>query len=245
MHLTWRSGSPDSQFARWLMMVSMAMAVLPVCRSPMISSRWPRPIGVIASMALIPVCSGWFTLLRCTTDGACSSRARSSVPSISPLPSSGMPSGSTTRPRNAVADGHGQHLAGAPHLLALFHLAEVAEDDHADLADVQVEREAADPAGELKQFARHRRGEPFDARDAVAALGDRANLLPGGLVRLVRLDEAAPARRGSRRAGLSAPPWFSLSRLLPLPGRWPHAAQRRLSAASRLLSVPSMSSSPI
>src|SRR6266436_4995846 len=31
MHLTWRWGSPDSQFARWLMMVSMAIAVLPVC----------------------------------------------------------------------------------------------------------------------------------------------------------------------------------------------------------------------
>ena len=32
--------------------------VLPVLRSPMMSSRWPRPIGVIASMALMPVCSG-------------------------------------------------------------------------------------------------------------------------------------------------------------------------------------------
>ena len=29
----------------WLRIVSMAMAVLPVLRSPMISSRWPRPIG--------------------------------------------------------------------------------------------------------------------------------------------------------------------------------------------------------
>src|SRR5262252_1513758 len=105
MHLTWRFGSPDSQFARWLMIVSMAMAVLPVCRSPMISSRWPRPIGVIASMALIPVCSGSFTFWRCTTDGACSSRARCWVPSISPLPSSGTPSGSTTRPRNPSPTG--------------------------------------------------------------------------------------------------------------------------------------------
>src|SRR4029077_18423744 len=105
MHLTWRAGSPDSQFARWLMIVSMAMAVLPVCRSPMISSRWPRPIGVMASMALIPVCSGSLTFWRCTTDGACSSSSRSSVPSISPLPSSGTPSGSTTRPRNPSPTG--------------------------------------------------------------------------------------------------------------------------------------------
>jgi hypothetical protein len=43
------------------MIVSIAMAVLPVPRSPMISSRWPRPIGIIESMALMPVCSGSFT----------------------------------------------------------------------------------------------------------------------------------------------------------------------------------------
>jgi hypothetical protein len=39
-------------------------AVLPVWRSPMISSRWPRPIGTIASMALMPVCIGSCTDLR-------------------------------------------------------------------------------------------------------------------------------------------------------------------------------------
>jgi hypothetical protein len=42
----------------WLMIVSSAIVVLPVWRSPMMSSRWPRPIGIIASMALMPVCSG-------------------------------------------------------------------------------------------------------------------------------------------------------------------------------------------
>ena len=57
-------------------MVSTQTAVLPVLRSPMISWRWPRPIGVIASMALMPVCSGSFTLCRCTTDGAWISSAR-------------------------------------------------------------------------------------------------------------------------------------------------------------------------
>ena len=33
----------------------------------MISWRWPRPIAVIASIALMPVCSGSFTGCRCTT----------------------------------------------------------------------------------------------------------------------------------------------------------------------------------
>src|ERR1035437_9142624 len=45
----------------WLMIVSMAMAVLPVPRSPMMSSRWPRPIGIMESIALMPVWSGSFT----------------------------------------------------------------------------------------------------------------------------------------------------------------------------------------
>jgi len=42
----------------WLRMVSMAMVVLPVRLSPMMSSRWPRPMGIIESMAFRPVCSG-------------------------------------------------------------------------------------------------------------------------------------------------------------------------------------------
>jgi hypothetical protein len=42
----------------------------------MISCRWPRPIGVSASIALRPVCSGSLTLWRITTLGARSSSAR-------------------------------------------------------------------------------------------------------------------------------------------------------------------------
>ena len=33
----------------------------PVCLSPMISSRWPRPIGTRLSTALMPVCMGSLT----------------------------------------------------------------------------------------------------------------------------------------------------------------------------------------
>ena len=52
------------------MIVSTPIAVLPVPRSPMISSRWPRPIGIMASIDLIPVWSGSFTERRSTTPGA-------------------------------------------------------------------------------------------------------------------------------------------------------------------------------
>ncbi len=57
-------------FPFWLMIVSVMIAVLPVWRSEMMSSRWPRPIGIIESIALIPVCIGSFTGWRRTTPGA-------------------------------------------------------------------------------------------------------------------------------------------------------------------------------
>ncbi len=90
---------------RWFRIVSTATVVLPVLRSPMISSRWPRPIGVIASMALMPVCSGSCTGLRPVMPGACTSRRRDSDDEIGPLPSIGLPSASTTRPISASPTG--------------------------------------------------------------------------------------------------------------------------------------------
>src|SRR3972149_1354993 len=47
--------------ARWFRIVSMATVVLPVWRSPRISSRWPRPTGIRASTTLSPVWSGTAT----------------------------------------------------------------------------------------------------------------------------------------------------------------------------------------
>ena len=59
--------------SRWLTMASMAMAVLPVLRSPMMSSRWPRPMGTIASMARRPVWTGSHTGWRSMMPGALNS----------------------------------------------------------------------------------------------------------------------------------------------------------------------------
>ena len=87
------------------MIVSIAIAVLPVWRSPMISSRWPRPIGIIASIAFRPVCIGSFTGWRWTTPGALNSAGRVSSVLMSPLPSSGTPSGETMRPSSASPTG--------------------------------------------------------------------------------------------------------------------------------------------
>ena len=86
-------------------MVSRATAVLPVCRSPMISSRWPRPIGTKESTAFKPDCIGSWTDCRAMIPGALMSTRRRSLVSIGPLPSIAFPRGSTTRPRSSGPTG--------------------------------------------------------------------------------------------------------------------------------------------
>ena len=150
------------------MIASMPMAVLPVLRSPMINSRWPRPIGVIASMALMPVCSGSVTGLRPATPGAIVSTSRRSVVTIGPLPSSGLPSGSTTRPMHAFAHRHAQQPAGAFDFVPFLDRQVVAQDDHADRAFFEVEGQPDGAVGKLDHFAGHHARQAVDARDAVA-----------------------------------------------------------------------------
>ncbi len=119
---TWRRRSPpalppgriqsglvaDPEDGALLFGGSMASAVLPVWRSPMISSRWPRPIGVMASTALIPVCSGWLTLIRLTMPGALISTTRRSSVSIAPPPT--LPRG--PRPPRAGASSPSPRRSG-------------------------------------------------------------------------------------------------------------------------------------
>ena len=83
----------------------MATAVLPVWRSPMISSRWPRPIGIRLSIALRPVCIGSCTDLRGMMPGAFTSTRLRVGAAIGPLPSIGLPRASTTRPSRPLPTG--------------------------------------------------------------------------------------------------------------------------------------------
>ncbi len=87
------------------MIVSSATAVLPVCRSPMINSRWPRPTGTRASSAFRPVCIGSPTDWRGMMPGALTSARLRRSPSIGPLPSIGLPRPSTTRPSRPLPTG--------------------------------------------------------------------------------------------------------------------------------------------
>ena len=80
----------------------------------MISSRWPRPIGIIASIALMPVCTGVSTGWR-TIDarGDPLDRAASWSVSIGPLPSMRLAERVDHAADQRVADRHLDDAAGA------------------------------------------------------------------------------------------------------------------------------------
>ena len=56
----------------------------PVCRSPIINSLWPLPIGTRESMAFSPVCMGSLTLTRAMIPGALISTLLRCLVSIGP-----------------------------------------------------------------------------------------------------------------------------------------------------------------
>ena len=86
-------------------MVSTAIAVFPVCLSPIISSRCPLPIGIMESIALIPVCKGVSTDFLVITPEATLSILRYLSVCMGPLPSMGWPKAFTTRPNMASPTG--------------------------------------------------------------------------------------------------------------------------------------------
>ena len=158
------------------MMVSSAMAVLPVWRSPMISSRWPRPIGIMASMALMPVCIGSFTGWRSTTPGA----RRSIGVELRGLDGALAVDGLAERVDHAAdqrfAHRHRHDAAGAADFVAFLDLRVIAEQHGADLVFFQVHGDAGDVVRELDQLARHDLFQAVDAGDAVAHRDHRADL---------------------------------------------------------------------
>src|SRR5690606_13161783 len=88
-----------------------------------------------------------------------------------------------------VAHRDGEDLAGAAHRLALLDPGEVAQDDRADLADLQVQGQAQGAVFEFEQLVRHRRGKAADTGGPVTGAGDGSDLFTRGGVGLVRLDE--------------------------------------------------------
>ena len=142
-----------------------------------------------------------------------------------------------------VADGHREDLAGPLDRLPLLHARVVAEDDRADLGDVQVQRDAQHAAGELQQLVGHGRGQALDVGDAVAGVGDRADLLAGGpglQRRDVAGDRTPDLLRGDRQLCHGCARSFSCS--LEVGGR--QRGRCRRAASIRPATLPSITSPP-
>src|SRR5439155_903826 len=158
------------------MIASTPIAVLPVPRSPMISSRWPRPIGIIESMALSPVWSGSFRPAVHDARG---------IPLDRPellgvdraLAVHRLAERVDDAARQGLADRHLGDPVRALDDVAFLDELVVAEEHRADLVLLEVEDHPDDVAGELEQLTRHRLLEPVDAGDAVADLDDAPDLL--------------------------------------------------------------------
>ena len=165
---------------RWLMIVSTPIAVLPVPRSPMISSRWPRPIGIIESIALRPVWSGSTTGCRWMTPGALNSSGRR-VGLDRPLAVERVAERVDDAAEEPLAHGDVHHRAGAADGLALLDVLPLAEEGDADVVLLEVERDADDAVLELEPLEGDAVLEAVDARDAVADLEDGPDLREIGL----------------------------------------------------------------
>ena len=146
----------------------MMMAVLPVCRSPMISSRWPRPIGIRLSIALMPVCIGSCTDRRGMMPGALTSTTRRSDDVEVAFAVDGIAEGVDHAAEQSLADRDVDDGAGALDRVALADVAVVAEQHDADVVLFEVERQSLDAVGELHHLAGLHLVEAVDARDAVA-----------------------------------------------------------------------------
>ena len=161
----------------WLMIVSIATVVLPVLRSPMISSRCPRPIGVMASMALIPVWRGSLTGWRPTMPGACTSMRRVSCRVDRALAVDGLAQCVDDAAQQGVADGHGLDPPRRLDRLLLLEVVDLAEDHGADGVLVEVQGKTERAVLELEQLVDRGAGEARHPGDAVADLDDATDLL--------------------------------------------------------------------
>ncbi len=178
-------------FLALLMMVSSAMAVFPVWRSPIISSRCPRPIGIMLSIALRPVDMGSRTPWRSTTPGSDTLDRRE----LCSLDGAAVIDRLAKRVDHAanhpVAHRHAHDLAAALDLISLAQLGVIAQDDAADLILVEVHGQAFHAVGKLQHLSRHGLVQAVEAGDSVAQRNDGPDFIDAESLR--RSFESAPS----------------------------------------------------
>ena len=161
--------------SRWLMMVSTAIDVLPVARSPMISSRWPRP----SAKQRVDDEQAGFDGLR--HEVALDDRGRRPFDRLTVLGCQGLVA--IERPAERVddaaqqsgADGNAHDLTGAGHAAAGLDPACFVEDDDTDPVDVEGQRKSELPSVKTQEFIKPRIGQAGDEGDAVGDPFDPAD----------------------------------------------------------------------
>ena len=160
----------------------MATAVLPVWRSPMISSRWPRPTGIRRVDRLE---AGLHRLVhrlarddarRLDVDAAALGDA-----AIGPLPSIGLPSASTTRPSRPLPTGTSTM---APVRLTVSPSRMLRSSPKITTPTLSLSRFSAMPLTPASGTRPSRRPGPVEAVDAGDAVADREHLADLGDVGL-------------------------------------------------------------
>ena len=159
----------------------MATAVLPVWRSPMISSRWPRPIGTSAVDRLEAGLHRLVHRLARNDAGRLDLDAAALGRGDRALAVDRIAEPVDHAAEQALADRHVDDGAGALDGVAFADGAVVAEDHDADIVALEVERHALDAAGELDHLAGLDVVEAIDAGDAVADREHLADLGDFGL----------------------------------------------------------------
>ena len=151
-------------------MASMAMADLPVERSPMINSRWPRPMGIMESMALMPVCTRSVDGLADDDVGRHLLDRPGGGGVDRTFTVEGAAQGVDDAANQGIADGDFNNLAGGADPVAFFDHVGVAEDGRAHEVGLQVHGQAEDVVAEVQKLVGADALEALDAGDTVADL---------------------------------------------------------------------------
>ena len=141
----------------------------------MISSRWPRPIGTMPSMAFSPVCMRLAHRLPIDDARRQALDRRELLGQDRALAVDRLAERVDDAAEHLFADRHRDDAAGALDRIAFLDLAVLAEQHAADAVLFEVQRDAEHAVRELEHLARHGALAAMQARDAVAKRRDRAH----------------------------------------------------------------------
>ena len=168
------------------MIVSRATAVLPVPRSPIISSRWPRPDGDHGIYSFDAGLQRLFDRLTLDNAGGAGFEQSKLGRDNRAFVVERLAQSVHDPAYQTLADGDLDDVAGALDRVALTDARFGAEQDRADIVFFEVQRHALYAAGELQQLADHAAFKAIDAGDAVTDLQNcsDAHFLGIGMIRL-------------------------------------------------------------